>query len=93
MGFTYTCEVFVACSDPEGSVGGPVSEYHALWDGVAVDESLESLFLKARRVPALLHHLYGHLSHCKLIPVVHLRSLTEENLFKIRASHCWMFFI
>jgi len=69
---THTGEVLVTSPDPEGSVGASVSEDHALWYGVAVDESLISLFLKARRVPALLHHFNGHLCHCKLISVGHL---------------------
>lgn len=69
---THAGEVFVPSSDPEGSVGGPVSEDHALGDGVAVDEALVSILLKARRVPAPLHHLDGHLRDCELVPVGHL---------------------
>lgn len=69
---THTREVFVPSSDPEGPVGASVSEDHALRDGVAVDETLVSILLKARRVPAPLHHLDCHLSDCELIPVGHL---------------------
>ena len=70
-------EVLVPGPDPEGPVGAPVPEDHALRDGVTVDESFVSLLLKARRVPAPLHHLHGHLSHSKLVPVGHLRRLKE----------------
>lgn len=69
---THDGKVLVPGSDPEGPVGAPVSEDHALGDGVAVDESFVSFLLEARRVPALLHHLDDHLRHGKLIPVGHL---------------------
>lgn len=72
---THSGEVLVPSSDPEGPVGASVSEDHALRDRVAVDKSFVSLLLKARRVPALLHHLDGHLRHSELIPVGHLRRL------------------
>lgn len=69
---THSGEVLVLSSDPEGPVGASVSEDHALRDRVAVDKSFVSLPLKARRVPALLHHVDGHLRHRELIPVGHL---------------------
>lgn len=69
---THVGEVFVPGSDPEGPVAAPVSEDHALGDGVAVDEALVSLLLEARRVPAPLHHFDGHLGDCELVPVGHL---------------------
>lgn len=69
---THASKVFVPSSDPEGPVGAPVSEDHALGDGIAVDETLVSILLEARRVPAPLHHLDRHLSDGELIPVGHL---------------------
>lgn len=79
---THTSKVLVPGSDPEGPVGASVSQDHALRYRVAVDKSFISLLLKARGVPAPLHHLDGHLSYCKLIPVSHLRRLMGETLIK-----------
>lgn len=69
---THVSEVLVPSPDPERAVGAPVPEDHALGDGVAVDEALVSILLKARGVAAPLHHLDGHLSDRELIPVAHL---------------------
>ncbi len=71
----HSSKVLISSSDPERPVGASVSEDHALRNRVAVDKSFVSLLLKTRRVPALLHHLDGHLRHCKLIPVGHLGCL------------------
>lgn len=76
---THCGEILITGTDPEGPVGAPVSQNHALRDGVAVDEPFVSLPLKARRVPAPLHHLDRHLCHGELIPVGHLQRLIEIN--------------
>lgn len=72
---THGGKVLILSPDPEGPVGAPVSENHALGNRVTVDESFVTLLLKARWVPALLHHLDGHLCHSKLVSVGHLGRL------------------
>ena len=75
---THAGEVLVPRPDPEGPVGASVPEDHALGDRVAVDKPFVPLLLKARRVPALLHHLDGHLRHGELVPVGHLGRLRAQ---------------